>query len=188
MDELHNAGMMKNNNASNNNNNDNTNQAIIILLIKYGLSLSSNQIIFLDSCTFSKRALQQLLPAEDEGTWHLTTATVQSSVVQTLGSDPAGSPGACDHAFHWARETALPAGIPGVPMQKTPFFEWVKKLGPWQSPLSSNNKVKPATILGSFFPHEPGKKRPYFSWNTGCLMTGSLLHGLWNNLHINWVV
>lgn len=68
MDELHNAGMMKNNNASNNNNNDNTNQAIIILLIKYGLSLSSNQIIFLDSCTFSKRALQQLLPAEDEGT------------------------------------------------------------------------------------------------------------------------
>ena len=28
------------------------------------------------------------------------------------------------------------------------------------------------------------KKRPYFPWNTGCLMTGSIFHGLWNNPEI----
>ena len=26
---------------------------------------------------------------------------------------------------------------------------------------------------------------PYFPWNTGCLMTGSLFHGLWNTPHIS---
>ena len=28
---------------------------------------------------------------------------------------------------------------------------------------------------------------PYFPWNTGCLMTGSLCHGFWNNPHITHI-
>ncbi len=37
-------------------------------------------------------------------------------------------------------------------------------------------------------PNEPWKKPSYFPLNPGCLIPGSLFHGLWNNPYITWVV
>ena len=44
------------------------------------------------------------------------------------------------------------------------------------------------TLCESCIHLQQWKKRPYFPWNPGCLMTGSLFHDLWNNPPYNWAV
>ena len=60
----------------------------------------------------------------------------------------------------------------------------------WQhfqlGPINSKDKKTPS-MPNSFKManwHEPRKKTAYFPLNPGCLMTGSLFHGLWNNPHM----
>ena len=152
----------------------------------------SHQIksFFLDSCTFSKRALQQLLPAEDEGTLTFNHGNGPVFRRPNFGIGSGRLPGRLRPCVPLSQGNSTSCRNPRCPHAKNTFF-WGKKIGSLAVPLEfqgSNNKVKPATILGSFFHMSREKNGLTFHEILGCLMTGSLLHGLWNNLHINWVV